>query len=102
MHNINEVNPLYKMNSLLANLIISNDLMERIKVAQETNEQLQGFLTSLSSIKKGEDDVIRFEGRLFIPKNKDLRNEGLHEAHHFRYTTHPDVTQMYQYMKMIY
>ena len=102
MENIIEVNPVCKLNSLLANLTISNDLVDRIKVAQENDEELQEFLTSINSVKKGEDEVIRFEGRLCVPKNEELRNEVLHEAHHSKYTIHPGVTKMYQDMKRMY
>lgn len=34
-----EVNLVCQLNSLIANLTISNDLVDRIKVAQETNEE---------------------------------------------------------------
>ena len=95
MENIIGVNPVCKLNSLLTNLTISNDLVDRIKVSQGTDEELQGFLTSINSVEKREDEVIRFEGRLCVPKNEELRNEVLHEAHHSKYTIHPGVTKMY-------
>ena len=46
--------------------------------------------------------MIRFEGRLCVPKIDELRNEVLHEAHHSKYTIHPGVTKMYQDMKRMY
>lgn len=51
-----------KPNSLIANLTISNELIDRIKVAQETDEELERFLTSLNFVKKEGDEVIRYEG----------------------------------------
>lgn len=51
-----EVNPIYKLNSLMANLTISNDVVDRIKAAQDTNEELAARISSsLKNVKKGED-----------------------------------------------
>lgn len=63
-------------------------------MAHETDEELQGFLTFLNSVKKGEDEVVRFEGQLCHARNEDLREEVLYEAHHSKYTIHPGVTKM--------
>lgn len=62
MEDIIEVNRVCKLNSLFANLTISNDLVDQIKVPWEIDEELQGFLISLNSVKKVEDEVLRFEG----------------------------------------
>ena len=102
LEDIIEVNPVCMINSLMGNLSISNDLVDRIKVAQASDEKLQGFLTSLEQVEKGEDGVIRFKGRLCVPTDEDLRSEILHEAHHSKYTIHPGVTKMYQDMKRMY
>lgn len=37
-----KVNPIWKFNSLFASLTISNDLVDRMKVSQEIDEELQG------------------------------------------------------------
>lgn len=42
-------------------------------MAQNMDEELQGFLTSIDQVKKGEDGAIRFDGRLCIPSSKELR-----------------------------
>lgn len=60
MEAIIEVNLICKLNPLMANLTISNDV-DKIKVAHSIDEELQGFLTSLKLVKKGEDGAIRFE-----------------------------------------
>ena len=64
------MNPVCQLNSLMGNLSISNELVDRIKVAQNDDNILQGFLTSMEKIVKGEDGVIRFEGRLCVPINR--------------------------------
>ena len=102
LEDIIEVNPVCILNSLMANLNISNDIVDRIKVAQTNDEKLQGFLISVDQVENGEDGVIRFKGRLCVPTDEDLRNEILHEAHHSKYTIHPGVTKMYQDMKRMY
>ena len=102
LEDIIEVNLVCIINSLMGNLTISNDLVDRIKVAQANDENLQGFLTSLDQVEKGEDGVIRFKGRLCVPANEELKSEVLHEAHHSKYTIHPGVTKMYQDMKRMY
>ena len=64
------MNPVCQLNSLMGNLSISNELVDRIKVAQNDDDILQGFLTSMEKIVKGEDEVIRFEGQLCVPINR--------------------------------
>lgn len=51
-----------KLNYILTNLTIFNDLVGKIKAAQEIDEELLGFLTSLNPVKMGKDKIIRFEG----------------------------------------
>ena len=61
MADIIEVNPVCQLNSLMGNLSLSNELVDRIKVAQNDDDNLQGFLTSVEKVVKGEDGVIRYE-----------------------------------------
>ena len=102
MEDIIEVNPVCQLNSLIGNLSISNDLVDRIKVAQNDDDILQGFLTLMEKVVKGEDGIIRYEGRLCVPFNEELKAEILREAHHSKYTIHPGVTKMFQDMKRVY
>lgn len=51
MENIIEVNPMCKLNSLMENLNISNDIVDKIKVTQPEQENLQRLLTSLKLVK---------------------------------------------------
>ena len=102
MEDIIEVNPVCQLNSLMGNLSISNDLVDRIKVAQKDDDILQGLPTSMEKVVKGEDGIIRYEGRLCFPSNEELKIEILREAHHSKYTIHPGVTKMFQDMKRVY
>lgn len=51
MEDIIEVNPMCKLNSLMENLNISNDIVDKIKVTQAEQENLQRLLTSLKLVK---------------------------------------------------
>ncbi|RVX08378.1 Transposon Tf2-8 polyprotein [Vitis vinifera] len=46
-----------------------------------------------------EDGSVRFKGRLCVPKDVELRNELLADAHRAKYTIHPGNTKMYQDLK---
>ncbi|KAL6321846.1 hypothetical protein AAG906_035545 [Vitis piasezkii] len=46
-----------------------------------------------------EDGSVRFKGRLYVPKDVELRNELLADAHRAKYTIHPGNTKMYQDLK---
>lgn len=48
------------------------------------------MVTSLNSVKKGEDEVFRYEGQLCVPKNEELRSKILYKARHSKYTIHID------------
>ena len=102
MEDIIEVNPVCQLNSLLGNLNISNDLVDRLKVAQNDDDILHGFLTSMEKVVKEEDGIIKYEGRLCVPFNEELKAKILHEAHHSKYSIHPGVTKMFQVMKRVY
>ena len=75
MEDIIEVNPVCQLNPLMGNLSISNDLVDRIKVAQKDYDILQGLPTSMEKVVKGEDGIIRYEGRLCVPSNEELKIE---------------------------
>lgn len=62
----------------------------------------QGFLASHNFVKKGEDEEIRFEGQLYVPRSEDLSNEFLKEAHHSKYGIHLEVTKTCQHIKRMY
>lgn len=95
MVDITEVNPIYKLSSLMTNLSISNDLMDRIKVTQAEDKELQKLFTSFELVKKGFDGVIRFNGRFCKPFNQELKNEVLQESHHSKCTILPGLTKMF-------
>ena len=51
---------------------------------------------------KGGDGVLRYQGRLCVPKVDDLRRLILQEAHNSSYSIHPGSTKMYRDLKEVY
>ena len=45
------------------------------------------------------DGSVRFRGRLCVPRDVELMNELLADAHRAKYTIHPRNTKMYQDLK---
>ena len=93
------VNPVCRDTRFLANLVISNDLIDRIKLAQVGDKELNNFMKKSRDIQIDDNGIARFRGRLCVPKDDQLRNSILEEAHRSKYTIHPGVTKMYQDLK---
>ncbi|RVW61725.1 Transposon Ty3-I Gag-Pol polyprotein [Vitis vinifera] len=71
---------------------VHDEFLEKIKaqlVAGEIDENWSMY----------EDGSVRFKGRLCVPKDVELRNELLADAHRAKYTIHPGNTKMYQDLK---
>ena len=90
------INPVEQLTGLLANLVISNDLVDRVKIAQMEDEELNKMMERTSDITIDSNSVIRFRGRLCVPNNDALRRNILEEAHRSKFSIHPGVTKMYQ------
>ena len=75
-------------------------LILRIKETQEKEEivqkckdkALRGELPGYSIDSEG---ILRYQKRLFLSNNEDIKQEVLREAHCFRYTVHPENNKMY-------
>uniref|UniRef100_A0A2N9GSB9 Integrase catalytic domain-containing protein n=2 Tax=Fagus sylvatica TaxID=28930 RepID=A0A2N9GSB9_FAGSY len=88
----------------LANLRVQPTLVERIKVAQAGDPQLQKMKLMVESGTQfefciHEDGSLRFGNRLCVPNDPDLKEEILSEAHNTGYTVHPGGTKMYRDLK---
>ncbi|RVW66686.1 Transposon Ty3-I Gag-Pol polyprotein [Vitis vinifera] len=71
---------------------VHDEFLEKVKaqlVAGEIDENWSMY----------EDGSVRFKGRLCVPKDVELRNELLADAHKAKYTIHPGNTKMYQDLK---
>jgi len=77
------------------------DLIEQIKSVQETaindnKEKLKGMVKDLE---KDTDGIWKFQKRIWVPIQGNLRERILKEAHHSKYTIHPGKDKMYQDLK---
>ena len=91
----------------LMTITASPTLLDRIKEAQEKDEDCDIIKKNIAE--NGESKyhidsggILRFEGRIWIPTDPDLREEILQEAHNTRYSVHPGSTKMYRDLKQHY
>ena len=92
-------NPVYCDTGFLANLVISNDLIDRIKLAQVGEKELNDFMEKSIDIQVDDNGIARFRGRLCVLKDDQLRNSIMKEAHRSKYSIHPGVTKIYPDLK---
>ena len=69
------INPVERMTGLLANLVISNELVDRVKLAQMEDGELNEILDKTPDIVADSNSVIRFRGRLWVPNDDALRRD---------------------------
>ena len=96
------INPVERLTGLLANLVITNELVDRVKLAQMEDEKLNEMLDKTPDMVVDSNRVIKFRGRLWVPNDDALRRDILEEAHRSKFSIHPGVTKMYQDLKRTY
>ena len=79
-------------------------LMLKIKEAQEKDEVVQkrkdkALRGELPGYSLDSEGILRYQERLFLPNNEDIKQEVLREAHCSNYTVHPGNNKMYQDLK---
>ena len=89
------INLMEQLTGLLAYLVISNELVDRVKLAQMEDEELNEMLDKTPDMVADSNSVIRFRGRLCVPNDDALRRNILEEAHRLKFSIHPGVTKMY-------
>ncbi|KAD3336153.1 hypothetical protein E3N88_31672 [Mikania micrantha] len=88
-------------------LVITPDFLNELKDAQKEGlkEENVGFERIFGQVKNLEENEfgvkIRF-GRMWVPRNGDIRSRILDEAHKSRYSIHPGATKMYQDLRKDY
>ncbi|KAD5318253.1 hypothetical protein E3N88_18199 [Mikania micrantha] len=88
-------------------LVITPDFLNELKQAQQEGlkEKNVGFERVFGQVKNLEDNdhgiKLRF-GRMWVPRNGDIRARILDEAHKSRYSVHPGATKMYQDLRQDY
>ena len=84
-----------------------SSLLEDVKAKQDMDPSLVELKKSvetkvIDSFSKGGDGVLRYQGRLCVPKVDGLRDLILEEAHSSQYSIHPGSTKMYRDLRDIY
>ena len=85
-------------------MLIQSSLMERVRAAQQHDRLLQEARKRVGDGKPrefsiGENDLVRFRGRLCVPQKSEVKMDILREAHKTPYTVHPGETKMYRDLK---
>jgi hypothetical protein len=91
----------------LTNLKLELVLLQRIIDAQRTNKGIKYIHEKIEAGKANcfrnyNQGVIWFKDRIVVPKDVEVRQQILDEAHLSRYSIHPGSTKMYQDLKQHY
>ncbi|XP_052299719.1 uncharacterized protein LOC127903097 [Citrus sinensis] len=89
---------------LLANLIVQPTLIDKVKVAQKNDIELNKIREDVSKRHKprfrlDNGDALWWGQRLCVPAEEELKVEILREAHESSYSMHPGSTKMYRDLK---
>ena len=85
----------------LATLVVQPTLVDRIKTAQQSDVGVSHIKENVKNgtakcFSEDEHGVLRFGQRLVVPKDMELRELILREAHDSHLSIHPGATKMYQ------
>jgi hypothetical protein len=91
----------------LTQLKLESVLLQRIIDAQRTDKGMKCIHEKMEAgkancFRKDDQGVIWFKDRIVVPKDDDVRQQILDEAHLSRYSIHPGSTKMYQDLKQHY
>lgn len=91
----------------LSMITITCSLLEQIKVKQEVDEYLRERMKlkekgKIVEFKKDIDGVIKFQDRICVPNDSEIKRLILDEAHKSKLSIHPGATKMYQDLKRMY
>jgi hypothetical protein len=82
-------------------------LLQRIIYAQRNDEGMKHIHEKIEASKancfrKDDQGIVWFNNRIVVPKNDEIRQQILDEAHLSRYSIHPGSTKMYHNLKQHY
>jgi hypothetical protein len=88
-------------------LKLESVLLQRIIDAQKDNEGMKHIYEKIEARKakcfrKDDQGIVWFNNRIVVPKNEEIRQQILDEAHLSRYSIHPGSTKMYHDLKQHY
>ena len=88
-------------------MTLQSTLLDRIIQGQKEDPELIGHKETVELGKKTDfsisaEGVIRFQGRLCVPDDRNIKEEILVEAHNTPSSVHPGITKMYNDLKILY
>jgi hypothetical protein len=91
----------------LSQLKLESVLLQRIIDAQRDNEGMKHIREKIRAgkakcFKEDDQGIVWFHNCIVVPKNEEVRQQILDEAHLSRYSIHPGSTKMYQDLKQHY
>jgi hypothetical protein len=91
----------------LSQLKLESVLLQRIIDAQRDNEGIKHIHEKIRAgkakcFKEDDQGIVWFNNRIVVPKNEEVRQQILDEAHLSCYSIHPGSTKMYQNLKQYY
>ena len=106
-HEVRQLNLQIIPQGTLNMLHVRTTLEDRIKQAQDKDEEIQQFKEKssrkeLPGFRVDEQGKLWYEDRICVPKDEALRRLILDEAHHSAYSIHPGSTKMYMDLRQRY
>jgi hypothetical protein len=91
----------------LTHLKLESVLLQRIIDAQSTYKGMKYIHEKMEAgkancFRKDDQGLIWFKDHIVVPKDAEVHQQILDEAHLSRYSIHPGSTKMYQYLKQHY
>jgi hypothetical protein len=88
-------------------LKLESVILQRIIDAQKDDEGMKHIREKImagkaKSFREDDQGIVWFNNRIVVPKNEELRQQILDEAHLSRYSIHPGSTKMYHDLKQHY
>lgn len=86
---------------------VQPELLQIIKDGQAGDEELSPYLNAAATEEKsdfvvGNDGLLRFRGRICVPRDKVIRQKVMDEAHRSRLAIHPGNNKMYRDLRRHY
>ena len=98
---------LSRNHAVMATLIVTPTLISKVACMQNKDEFLQKIYKDVpqggnSTFEVDEQGILRLNGRICVPDDKELKREILGECHKSRLSIHPGVNKMYRDVKQTF
>ena len=99
-----KLNPGMIQHGTLNHLKLELVLLQRIIDVQRNDDGMKHIHEKMEAgkancFRKDDQDIVWFNNRIIVPKNDEIRQQILDEAHLSRYSIHPGSTKMYHDLK---